>query len=125
MGPLFVRASPVFGAPARHSVHLLPSLQVHQALPLAAGLGPASPLSNNQPLLPICFHQCRCTELYRYLLTFGPEQPEQYELRRRFVAGHCPCCLRICLRWVMGLLLRALDGMWRACFACWAWHAYW
>lgn len=121
MGSVFVRALPVFGAAARHSAHLLPSLQVHQALSLAAGLGPASPLSNTHPLLPICFHHCRCTELYRYLLAFGPEQPEQYELRRRFVAGHCPCCLRICLRWVPGLLLRALDGMRRA---CWAWHAY-
>ncbi|PRW58740.1 DNA polymerase eta isoform B [Chlorella sorokiniana] len=40
----------------------------------------------------------KCTELYRYLLAFGPEHPEQYQLRRRFVAGHCPCCLRICLR---------------------------
>lgn len=41
---------------------------------------------------------CRCTDLYRYLLAFGPEEPEQYGLRQRFSAGHCPCCLRICLR---------------------------
>ena len=39
-------------------------------------------------------------ELYRYLLQFGPEHAEQHELRTRLCTGHCPCCLRICLRWV-------------------------